>query len=99
MSYNAPFTCLKFIPLLVFLLILQSVSAQDFKALDDLTAQYQKEYNNNVVVMVWKDSILYQKSTHQDVTNNTQAPIGCTSAWLTAALVMTFVEQGKLKLD
>ncbi|OCX53364.1 serine hydrolase [Mucilaginibacter sp. PPCGB 2223] len=35
----------------------------------------------------------------QDYTSTTQQPIASCSKWLSAALVMTFVEEGKLKLD
>ena len=52
-----------------------------------------------MAVMVWKDTLVYKKLVGEDMSLNTQVPIGCESAWLTAALTMTFVDQGKLDLD
>lgn len=49
--------------------------------------------------MVWKgDSLLYKKEMG-DFNSATQAPIASCSKWLTAALVMQFVDEGKLSLD
>jgi CubicO group peptidase (beta-lactamase class C family) len=88
-----------FLPFIVFLLLLQTAAAQPrFSGLDDLVEQRKSQFGNNIGVMVWKDTIMHQKFTG-DFTLNTQLPIGCASAWLTAALTMTFVEQGKIKLD
>lgn len=52
-----------------------------------------------MAVLVWKDTMLYQKYVGEDFNVNTQLPAGCMSAWFTAALTMTFVDQGKLSLD
>ena len=52
---------------------------------------------------VWKDGkIIFQKQVEKeqgDFNAKTQAPIQNCGNWLTAALVMTFVDQGKLSLD
>ena len=61
--------------------------------------QQKKNFGGKLAVMVWKDTILYNKIVGEELSLNTQLPIGCASAWLTAALTMTFVEQGKLDLD
>jgi CubicO group peptidase (beta-lactamase class C family) len=54
---------------------------------------------NNAVALVWKDGkIIYQKELG-DFNAKTQAPIASCSKWLTAALVMTYVDEGKLSLD
>jgi CubicO group peptidase (beta-lactamase class C family) len=60
--------------------------------------QKKPQFGGKVFVMVWKDTVLFQRGTG-DLTVTTQAPLGCASAWLTAALVMTFVDQGKISLD
>ncbi len=99
MSYKPRSICLKFIPALVFLLFFQVVRSQSFSALDELIEQQKSQFGGKLAVMVWKDSLLYQKQTGEDFTVNTQLPAGCASAWFTAALVMTFVEQGKITLD
>ena len=49
--------------------------------------------------MIWnKDSLLYKKEMG-GFNSKTQAPIASCSKWLTAALVMQFVDEGKLSLD
>jgi len=52
-----------------------------------------------VAAMVYKDGkIVYQKELGE-FTVKSQAPVASSSKWLTAALVMTFVDEGKLSLD
>ncbi len=84
-----------------FLLLLQTVSAQyDFSAADQLLQRNQKALGNYVTALVWKDGKpVYQKELGTDFNAKTQAPIGHCSQWLTAAIVMSFVDQGKLSLD
>ena len=49
--------------------------------------------------MIWKgDSLVYKKEMG-GFNSKTQAPIASCSKWLTAALVMQFVDEGKLSLD
>ncbi len=98
MSYKLCSTCLKSISSLFFLLILQAPRAQDLSGLDQLIEQRKSLFDGQMAVMVWKDSLLYQKATG-DFTIQTQEPVGCSSAWMTAALAMTFVDQGKISLD
>ncbi len=45
--------------------------------------------------MVWKDTVIYQKAVGEDMTINTQLPIGPAGAWLTAALTMNMVDRAK----
>jgi CubicO group peptidase (beta-lactamase class C family) len=93
--------CLKFSLLLGFLLLLQPVFSQySFSDVDNIVAKNQKALGNNVVALIWKDGkIVYQKEVGEDFKIKTQAPIGASSAWFTAALVMTFVDEGKISLD
>ena len=50
--------------------------------------------------LVWKDGkIVYQKQASDDFTPKMQAPIARDADWMTAALVMTFVDEGKISLD
>lgn len=92
--------CIKVSTTLIFLLILQVARAQyDFSALDAKLNSYKTKLGNNVVAIIYKDGkIIYTKSLG-DFTATTQAPIASCSKWLTAALVMTFVDEGKLSLD
>jgi CubicO group peptidase (beta-lactamase class C family) len=86
---------------LVFLLFFQSVFAQyDFSAIDSRLEAEKKQLEGHVVALIYKDGkLIYQKAIGTDFNAKTQAPIASASQWLTAALVMTFVDQGKLSLD
>ena len=107
MSYKFKFICLKFSILLLLLLILQNVIAQKkikeiginlFPEFDEILIRQQKTLGNNVVAMIWSDSLVYKKELG-DFTSTTQAPIASCSKWLTTALVMQFIDEGKLSLD
>lgn len=101
MTYFSKYACSKVSLMALFLLIVQFSSAQfDFTGVDSKVTQYQKQLGGNVVVLVSKDDkIIYQKAIGKEVTVTTQAPLYASSQWLTAALVMTFVQEGKLSLD
>jgi len=59
----------------------------------------QKLLGTDAVAMVWKgDSLVYKKEMG-NLISKTQAPIASCSKWLTAALVMMFVDEGKISLD
>jgi CubicO group peptidase (beta-lactamase class C family) len=82
-----------------FLLLLQSVIAQDFSAAGAVLEKNQKSIGK-AVALVWKDGkILYQKEIGADFNARTQAPIAASSQWLTAAVVLSFVDDGKISLD
>lgn len=93
-------TCPKFSFSLIFLLLLQSVHAQDFSNVDQLLEKNKKVLGNNIVALVWKDGkLIYKKEIGQDFVAKTQAPITSCSKWLTAAVIMALVDEGKLSLD
>ena len=99
MAHKNELTCLKFSLLLCFMLFFQaSFSQYDFKELDQKIIEKQKILGENVVAMVWKDTLVYKKEIG-GFTSKTQAPIASCSKWLTTALVMTFVDEGKISLD
>jgi CubicO group peptidase (beta-lactamase class C family) len=82
------------------LLFLQSVSAQyNLSTLDDYLQKNQKLYGNKFAVLVYKDGKMVYQKVNGEFNVKTQAPVTSASNWLTAALVMTFVDQGKLSLD
>jgi CubicO group peptidase (beta-lactamase class C family) len=101
MSYKIRSFCLKYTVLLAFLLLLQPVFGQyNFSEVDDLLAKNQKLLGGDVIAMIYKDGkIVYKKELSKEFTVKTQAPIASCSKWLTAALVMMFVDEGKLSLD
>lgn len=93
--------CIKVTIASAFLLLLQpAFSQQDFSDLSTLLQQKQKLLGKDIVVMLWKkdDTLVYKKELG-DFNSKTQAPIASSSKWLTAALVMIFVDEGKLSLD
>jgi CubicO group peptidase (beta-lactamase class C family) len=108
MSYSRRFTCLGFSLFPALLLFWLSASAQRkpevpvdhrFDALDQLFKQEQKDLGL-FAALVWKDGkIVYQKQASDDFTPKMQAPIVRASDWMVAALVMTFVDEGKISLD
>ena len=100
MSYNISLICLKSSLLALFMLFLQPVFAQyNFQVLDKEWEARQKLLGKDAVIMLSnKDTIIYKKEAG-DFTAKTVAPIASCSKWLTAALVMQFVDEGKLSLD
>lgn len=100
MSYKVKSICTKVIPIAVSLLFLQTVKSQSsFSELDAELQAKQKILGNNLVAMLWKGDTLVYKKEMGDFNSKTAAPIASCSKWLTAALVMQFVDEGKLSLD
>ena len=58
-----------------------------------------KDMNKNAICLLFKDGKVLYKREAPDLTLKTQEPVAAVSQWLTAALVMTFVQEGKLSLD
>lgn len=107
MSFKLNPICLKFRYLLLFMLIFQvsygqkkikNIGIDQFQDFDNLLIQRQKTLGDNIVAMIWKDSLVYKRELG-DFTSTTQAPIASCSKWLTTALVMQFVDEGKISLD
>ena len=100
MSYKILFNCLKYILVLSLLQICPTAKSQyNFETVDNLLVKNKKMLGNDLVVLVQKDGkIIYQKMIGE-CTLKTQASMAGSSKWLTAALVMTFVDEGKLSLD
>lgn len=81
------------------LLMLQSVFAQDTAAISSFLIKNQKTLGK-AVALVYKDGKLaYSKEIGVDFNAKTQAPIAASSQWLTAAVVLSFVDEGKISLD
>jgi CubicO group peptidase (beta-lactamase class C family) len=104
MSHKIKSICLLCSVLCSFLLFwLPALCQNDFSSIEQLLKQNQKGLENNVVAAIWKDGkIVFQKQIEKeqgDFNAKTQTSIQACGNWLTAALVMTFVDQGKLSLD
>src|SRR5688500_8030533 len=100
MSQKSVQTCLKSSLIALFLLFLQPAPAQtNWSELDGALQSRQQLLGNNLVALIWKgDSLVYKKEMG-GFNMKSQAPIASCSKWLTTALVMQFVDEGKLALD
>lgn len=100
MSYKVKTICLKFSLAAASLLFLQVASAQkNFSELEKAIEERKAILGNDLVVMIASaDSVSYQKE-YGDFNNKTQVAIASCSKWLTAALVMQLVDEGKISLD
>src|SRR6476646_1507861 len=110
MSLKIRFYCLKFSLFIVSLLIFQTITAQkkekpliskyNFSSLDRILEEKQGLLGKDYVVLIWKrdDTLTYRKEVGE-YKSKTIAPIASCSKWLTAALVMQFVDEGKISLD
>jgi CubicO group peptidase (beta-lactamase class C family) len=100
MSLKINSLCLNCSFLCASLLFFQFAFAQgNFSAVDALIQKNQKALGNAVVVMVYKDGKIIHQQELGEFKAKDQAPLGSSSQWLTAALVMQFVDEGKLELD
>lgn len=100
MSYKVSSICMKVTFVAGFLLFFQPAFSQyNWSELDNELAAKQKLLGQDLVAMIWKgDSLVYKKEMGS-FNSKTQAPIASCSKWLTAALVMQLVDEGKLSLD
>jgi len=110
MSLKIRFYCLKFSIFIVSLLIFQTAIAQKKQQqlapkyglgeLDKILEEKQDLIGKDYVVLIWKrdDTLVYKKEVGE-YKSKTVAPIASCSKWLTAALVLQFVDEGKISLD
>jgi len=92
--------CLKFSAAAAFMLICLTVKSQyNFEATDRFITSNQKALGGDIATLIYRDGkIIYQKEMGE-FTIKTAASIASCSKWLTAALVMTFVDEGKISLE
>lgn len=86
---------------LLFLLFLQTAFAQyNFSEVDAILTAKPKVYGGQVAALVFKDGkMVYKKEIGEDYKIESVQKIGFSSKWLTAALLMTFVDKKELSLD
>lgn len=101
MSAKSRPRCLKFSPVGLFLLFFQTPNAQGhFQNAAAIVEQQSKTLRQDVVLVVAsKDTTLFQIDTKAFSALRGQAPLGLSSQWLTAALVMVLVDEGRISLD
>jgi len=100
MAANVLLNCLKVSVVATFMTLFQSSYAQNsWNDVDQAVASRQQLLGKDMVVLIAsKDSLLFQKIVG-DFNVKTTAPIASASKWLTAALVLQAVDEGKISLD
>src|SRR5688572_7090881 len=103
-------TCLKFSFALYSLLLFQFSDAQtskknpkevginNFTELDGVVQKNVKALGTDIVALVWTDTLVYKRELG-GLDARMVVPVEGASKWLTAALVMKMVEEGKISLD
>jgi CubicO group peptidase (beta-lactamase class C family) len=106
MSVKVKEICLKGTLLLNFMLFLQFVIAQkiapspyDFSAVTKKLEASKSELGKLYAVQITKDGLPIYKKESTDFDTKTAAPIGIVTQWITAALILQLVDEGKIGLD
>lgn len=99
MSEKNYITCRKCSLALIFMLFLQYVDAQDFNNLQTILKSNGKTLGKQYTVVVQKGGKNIFLAETDELKLKVPTPVGHASAWISAALVMTFVDQNKLSLD
>ena len=76
----------------------KEIGIDQYQELDALVKANQKQLGNDVIAMVWKDTLVYKRELGM-FDSRTLVPVSASSQWLTAALVLKMVEEGKISLD
>lgn len=74
-------------------------SSYNFGPVDQVLNSYQKPLDKDLTVLLYKNGKLLYKKEMGESKANIPVAVGSTSKWLTIALLMTLVDQGKLSLD
>jgi CubicO group peptidase (beta-lactamase class C family) len=100
MSCNSSPTCFKVIVTVLLMLLFQvCIPAQDFSMLDAKLSKYQQQMGNDAVMMIYKNGkVIYLKEMGR-FTKDSPERIASSTKWLSAACIMTLVDDGKIKLD
>ncbi|MGB8192578.1 MAG: serine hydrolase domain-containing protein [Chitinophagaceae bacterium] len=84
----------------LFLLLFQPLLAQTgYPEIDLALKRNQQALGKDVVTLVYKSGKIVYENAMGDMTSMSQERIASCSKWYTAALVMTFVDEGKLSLE
>lgn len=88
--------------MLLFLFVSFTVvatQAQNFADAEHVMLNNQKLLGDEQVLIIYKDGKIMHQKMLGNFRPNLQAPVGESSQWFTAALVMIMVQEGKLSLD
>lgn len=93
-------TILKITIITLYTICCQSAFSQfDTTALSAKLIQSKEKLGKDVAFVLYKDGKVAYKKEIGKLNIKSVVPIGASSQWLTTALVMTFVQEGKLSLD
>lgn len=93
-------TCRKCSLVLCFMLFLQSTIAQnDFSAMNAMIKRNEKNLGKEYTIVVQKAGKNIFLKESEEFKLKTPAPIASSSQWLTTAMVMILVDEGKISLD
>jgi len=100
MHYFSARVLLRFITATLLSLLFQTTIAQyNFSKVDKQLEENEKLLGGNINALIWKDGkIIYQKQIGNMGVDKI-IPIASCSKWLSAALVMSFVDEKKLSLE
>ncbi|MFY8091508.1 MAG: serine hydrolase domain-containing protein [Chitinophagaceae bacterium] len=101
MSVKAIVLCLKGTTVLGFMLLLQFSYAQfDSTAVERFLEKNKDVISKDFAMIIAKDGKnLFVKNSNEDFKVNTQVPIANATKWLTCAMIMALVDEGKINLD
>ncbi len=99
MAYKIRKNCLKVLLLLGFVQLFQFANSQDTSMISALITKLKPQIGKDFVVVISRNNKTIFKKSVGETTPTSLVPIANSSQWLTAAMVMTFVQEGKLSLD
>ncbi len=100
MSVNFKLICRKVLSVLSFMLLFQFANAQyDFSGLEKKLEAAKDDIGKTYVCLIYKDGKMIYKKDFEGFDAKTQVHIGLASRWFVTALVMAYVDQGKINLD
>jgi CubicO group peptidase (beta-lactamase class C family) len=84
----------------LFILSYQTTFSQiDTTAISDKLLRSREKLGKDIAFVLYKNGKIAYKKEIGKLNIKTPVPIGASSQWLTTALVLTFVQEGKLALD
>ena len=70
----------------------------DFTTIDNLLQRIAPQHGGAALVLIKDDKVIYRKSFGNHTADKV-VPVASASKWLSGALIMTLVDEGKLSLD
>ena len=83
----------------VFLYSFHASAQYDFSELGKYLEEHRSDLGGNVSTLLWKDGKIIYSNQLGNMDSDKVTLIASCSKWLSAALIMTFVDEGKISLD